>query len=253
MTTLDKRTKPVERSLRNTNSSTGGRRFSAVYLLAALGVLFLAAPFLDDLPGGDLIETLLLTAVMLCAVFAVSGRSRSWAWALVLFVPALGGKWANYFFPGSFSAVIYLGAAIVFFAFVVAHLVHFILRASRVDGNVLCAGLSGYLLLGLLWMPAYLIVARLNLSAFNLSSGSATGPGLDRFSAFYFSFMTLCTVGYGDVTPASKVARMLAITEAVAGLFYVAVLISRLVALYSTAPPVVSADDSPSALTPPKP
>ena len=57
---------------------------------------------------------------------------------------------------------------------------------------------------------------------------------LGGFNAFYFSFMTLCTVGYGDITPVSRPARMLAVTEAVVGLFYVAVLISRLVAVYST-------------------
>ena len=49
-----------------------------------------------------------------------------------------------------------------------------------------------------------------------------------------FSFITLSTVGYGDITPVSKVARMLAATEAMTGLLYVAVLIARLVGLYST-------------------
>jgi voltage-gated potassium channel len=59
---------------------------------------------------------------------------------------------------------------------------------------------------------------------------------MDGFTAFYFSFATLTTVGYGDIAPVSSVARMLAVMEAVTGLFYVAVLISRLVALYSTQP-----------------
>jgi hypothetical protein len=57
---------------------------------------------------------------------------------------------------------------------------------------------------------------------------------MEGFNAFYFSFITLSTVGFGDITPVSKVARTLAAMEAITGLFYVAVLISRLVALYST-------------------
>ncbi len=52
------------------------------------------------------------------------------------------------------------------------------------------------------------------------------------FNAFYFSFITLSTVGYGDITPASRIARWLAAMEAITGSLYVAVLIARLVALY---------------------
>ena len=51
--------------------------------------------------------------------------------------------------------------------------------------------------------------------------------------AFYFSFITLSTVGYGDITPVSRIARWLAAMEAMTGLLYVAVLIARLVSLYS--------------------
>jgi len=56
--------------------------------------------------------------------------------------------------------------------------------------------------------------------------------------------MTLCTVGYGDITPVSKGARMLAVLKAIAGLFYVAVLISRLVAIYSSNQPTLPEGDS---------
>ena len=54
------------------------------------------------------------------------------------------------------------------------------------------------------------------------------------FNGLYFSFITLSTVGYGDITPVSKVARMLAAMEAITGLLYVAVLIARLVAIQAT-------------------
>ena len=62
------------------------------------------------------------------------------------------------------------------------------------------------------------------------------------FNAFYFSFSTLTTVGFGDITPLSKVARTLAVMEAVTGTLYLAILISRLVGMYS-----------PSARTPTSP
>jgi voltage-gated potassium channel len=212
-------------------------RFSAVGLLIALALLLFSSPFVEDLPYGDSIEAALLTLVMVSAVVAVGGTGRILVIALLLVAPALAAKWLHHLRPDLISPLFHIITAIAFFVFVVAHLLRFILRAARVDTNVLCAGLSGYLLLGLLWAPAYVLVARINPGAFVLSAGSDAGATMDGFHAFYFSFITLCTVGYGDVTPVSKVARMLAVAEAIAGLFYVAVLISRLVAIYSSSPP----------------
>ena len=209
-------------------------RFSAIELLVALGLLFVTSPFIEDLPRGDLIEAVLLTLVMVFAVLAVGGRRRTLIIALVLFTPALAGKWINHVRPDLLPPPVFLVPTVIFFGFVVGHLLRFIVRAPRVDSNVLCAGIAGFLMLGLLWVPAYLLVARLNPGAFSLPAGSGAGTTMDGFSAFYFSFITLCTVGYGDLTPVSRAARMLAVTEAITGLFYMAVLISRLVSMYSS-------------------
>ncbi len=216
-------------------------RYSAVELLVALGLLILTGPFVQDLPNGDLVEAVLLSLVMISAVFAVGGRRRSLIVALVLLVPTLAGKWINHLHPDLLHPAIFLASAVCFFGFVVARLLVFIVRAPRVDANVLSAGVAGFLLLGVVWTTMYLTVARLNPGAFNLPTAPGAPATLDPFSAFYFSFITLCTVGYGDITPVSKVARMLAVTEAITGLFYMAVLISRLVSIYSSAPPAAAA------------
>jgi voltage-gated potassium channel len=208
-------------------------RYSAVELLIALLLLIISAPLVQVLPGADLVEPVLVTLVMFSAVLAIGGQVRTLAIALLLVIPALIARWVHHFKPGEISPLVYLVPATLFFGFVVFHLVRFILRASKVDANVLCAGLSGYLLLGLLWTPLYLAAYRWNPAAFSLPAGST----LDGFSALYFSIITLSTVGYGDIAPLGRTVRMLAMIEAVIGLFYVAVIISRLVALYSTPPP----------------
>jgi hypothetical protein len=210
---------------------TGVTRYSTIKLLIALGLLFIATPFIEDLPNGDLIAAVLLTLVMISSVLAVGGRRRTLLIALVLVLPALLGKWFNHVWPDLISPAIFLSATVIFFVFVVIHLLRFIVLAPEVDVEVLCAGVAGFLMLGLLWMPVYLLIARLNPNAFSVPAQST----LDGFSAFYFSFMTLCTVGYGDVTPVTKLARMLAVIEAITGLFYMAVLVSRLVSMYSSA------------------
>jgi hypothetical protein len=56
-------------------------------------------------------------------------------------------------------------------------------------------------------------------------------------TALYFSYISLTTVGYGDITPVSNVARMLSAAEAMTGTLFMAVLISRLVSMYSSQSP----------------
>ena len=215
----------------------GAFRYSAIELLGSLVLLFMAAPFLEDIPNGDLVEVVLISLVMVLAVLAVGGRRRVFAIALLLVIPALAAKWTNHVWPRVAPPEIYLAASAAFFLYVIVNLLRFILRAPRVDANVLCAGVSGYLLLGLLWIPAYLLVARVTPAAFAISPAPGVDPVMHGFNGFYFSFITLTTVGYGDITPVSKVARMLAVMEAIAGVFYLAVLISRLVSVYSSAQP----------------
>jgi len=116
----------------------------------------------------------------------------------------------------------------------VANLLRFVLRAPSVNTEVLCASISAYLMLGLLWTVAYWLVAQLNPNAFAFNTATATKETMAGFNAFYFSFITLSTVGYGDITPVSRIARWLAATEAMTGLLYITVLLARLVSLYST-------------------
>src|SRR6185436_9403775 len=166
-------------------------RYSAVELLVTLGLLFIVSPLVEDLPRGDLIEAVLLTLVMVFAVVAVGGRRKVLVTAIVLFLLAAAGKWTNHLRPDLLHPAVFLVTAVLFFAFVIVQLVAFVVRAPRVDANVLCAGVSGFLMLGLLWAPAYLTVARLNPAAFTLPSTPGTPPTMDGFTAFYYSFMTL--------------------------------------------------------------
>ena len=189
---------------------------------------------MEILPYGGLIESVLMTLVMVSAVLATGGKRWTFAVTVALVTPALAGKWLNYLAPGSVLTPVFLVATAVFFAFVVVQLLRFILRAPRVDANVLCAGLAGYLMLGLLWVPAYVLTAYLTPGAFVFTAVFRDSGAMEGFNAVYFSFITLCTVGYGDVAPASHVARMLVVIETISGLFYMAVLVSRLVAVYST-------------------
>jgi hypothetical protein len=204
-----------------------------VQLLIALALFIFFAPFVEEIKGGDLIVSILLSLVLISAVLAVASRRSTLIIALLLLIPALVGRWINYFRPDLVPPAVFLPAGLALIAFVVANLLRFVFRAPSVNADVLCASISAYLMLGLIWTMAYWLVDQLTPGAFSFNTTSGTKETMAGLNAFYFSFITLSTVGYGDITPVSKVARMLAATEATTGLLYVAVLISRLVSLYS--------------------
>ena len=209
------------------------RRFTSVQLLVALTLLFFFFPFVEEVEGGDIIVSILLSLVLLCAVLAVADRKGALVIAIALAIPAIAGRWISHFRPDLVPPPVFLTAGLVLIAFVVANLLRFVLRAPSVNMDVLCASISAYLMLGLLWTVAYWLVDQLTPGAFAFNTNEGR-QSIGGFNAFYFSFITLSTVGYGDITPVSKVARMLAAMEAMTGLLYVAVLIARLVAIYSS-------------------
>jgi hypothetical protein len=214
---------------------TGVLRFSGVQFLSALILMIVTGPLIDEVEYGILIESVLITLVLFSALLAIGGRLSTLILGTVLVIPALAGKWVNYFRPDLAPPEIFLGASVLFTGYVVVHLFGFILRAPRVTMEVLCTAVANYLMLGLLWAFGYTLVAGVNPDAFVVTYGVASVGHLMRgVNSFYFSFSTLCTIGYGDIVPVSGVARMLAILEAVVGMFYMTMMIARLVALYSS-------------------
>jgi hypothetical protein len=99
--------------------------------------------------------------------------------------------------------------------------------ATQVDAEHLYAALSAYLLAGIFFGLFYFALDQ-------IEPGTFSGSGeFSRMSAFYFSFVTLATLGYGDIVPRTDVARGLAMVEGVGGQLFLAVMVARLVSLYT--------------------
>jgi voltage-gated potassium channel len=196
------------------------------FLLAALLLQMMTVPFF----GGELRPSPLLniiySVVLACGVWAASG-SRSGLWvALTIGVPALSLRWAEQFLP--VLEVPALIAALVFVSFVTWQLAKAAARQRTVTADTVCAGLCVYLLAGLAWTYGYALA--------QVSDPGALAPGPDALETrdlFYFSFVTLTTLGFGDFVPTSPAARMLVTMEAIFGQLFVAVFIARLVGLHS--------------------
>jgi ion channel len=216
---------------------TGGlRELGRAYMRQRYTILFytllltmVAAPVFDALEfPGDLIE-LLLAANLLAAVLPVSaGKGRSVLLALMVLVWLARSVIAWLDHP-ALSAMT-LGIWTVIGLLAAAGALRFAMRAVSVDAEHLYAALSAYLLAGIFFGLFYWVLEQSWPGTF------AFAGKFSRMSALYFSFVTLATLGYGDIVPRTDVARGLAIVEGVGGQLFLAVLVARLVSLYGRGP-----------------
>jgi hypothetical protein len=202
------------------------RRHRFAWLFVSLLITLAAGPTLEVLaPDYNPLQVLL--AVNLIAALASVMRERPMRLPLLLgsgFLVARVVR-AALGLPGmlAFSETLW----VIGIALVMATAVRHALRAGVVDRERLLAALDAYLLAGLLFAVGYALLDRVWPGSF----GAASPLGVGR--AIYFSFVTLATLGYGDIVPASEPARGLALLEGISGNLYLTVLVARLVGLYT--------------------
>lgn len=218
------------------------RQYRFTSLLVALLLLMLLVPSARHLTSAafpiisSVFVTVLFSAVLLSAVFAVCTRrktvllARSGA-ALVIVVAAANALWERPFLLITENVL-----AIGFLVYVLVLLLRFLFRDQQVTFETIAASLCGYLLIGLLWASIYTLLQTSDASAFSFpdtAERKTLGFGGEGTAvALYFSYVTLTTLGFGDIVPLSPFARMACTVEAITGQLYLTVLVARLVGLH---------------------
>lgn len=151
---------------------------------------------------------------------------------IALFGAGLVAHWWMIIASSPVSVAAGISAEIVFFCFVAVILLFHVFGHERVTSDTIAGSICVYLLIGIIWTFAYQAIYFFDHSAFrNVATGSLSPAA--TVDLVYYSFSTLTTLGYGDITPLSKPARMFAVTEAMVGQIYLTVLVARLVGLYA--------------------
>ena len=201
-----------------------------IILLVCLLALIIIFPLFRD--RNSLVRDLLLTAIFFSGIFSLDFSTQSLKILLPLGTLTASTTWIGYFFKND---VVYVAENISTFLFLVAIVVlmiRHIARSRKVSPTIILSSINGYLLLGLL-SAVLLAISDLVHHYTVSSSGQAIhfpGQSVPQFNDYlYFSFVTLSTLGYGDVTPASHLARSMVILIAVTGQLYMTILIAMLV------------------------
>ncbi len=199
------------------------------YFTLSLVTLLLASALVDYVPdglGGLALRLLVLATIAIAYLSLDFGRRWRRMVALMglaLFIINLLNE--NDTLPA--LPVVNLVIWLAFFVAAAAFAARQVLLSGRVNSNTLVGSMAIYLLLGLIWATLYLIVLEFIPSAFN---GIEYRHWAENFStAIYFSYVTLTSLGYGDITPASEVSRTLAYCESICGTFYLAIVVASLI------------------------
>jgi hypothetical protein len=202
-------------------------------LLLFLLLIFVASPFVVPYYYGPTILNIIAAAVLLSATYAVSRRRSFFIFAISVSVFSIAMTFWLAAAPTFWLVIISHGALVVLLSFFAVAILSYVLGSGKVTWDKIYGAVCAYLLFGYAWAFAYSVIEEVQPGSFiSLSSPAPHDLVSSVMQLRYFSFVTLATVGYGDIVPHTPTARTMALLEAILGQFYLVALVGRLVGLH---------------------
>jgi len=201
---------------------------SGLILLVSLLILLLVSPFAAEGRRGESIFVLALYGAFAAATIELSQKKSLRLPSMTLAVCSFSVTLVAIYHPIRILWIAAWTLMALFFGYVSVILFMHLGRPGRITRGRL------YFLLGVFYFAVFNCVDSIHPGSF-AEAGLLAATGMTRASHLYFSFVTLTTLGYGDIVPATPLARMLAVLEAATGVLYVAITVARLVAAYQRA------------------
>ncbi len=228
------RPRPDDRSAAPARTGAVRSPHRFVHLLAAQLGLILVYPFVVEDRPMPAVAACFLLAIFVATLWVVAGDRRIRIVATLLVIPTVVGNLLSAAAPDRYPLLPAVAFGTVFLGFMTVVIFRGVVQSPAVTTETLYGAVTAYMLLGITWAQGYLLVEMLHPGAFRSASaadGRVVPPDLT-----FLSFITLTSVGYGDIVPVSRHARALAILEAVAGQMYLAVFVARLVGMHGQHP-----------------
>ena len=201
-------------------------------LLIALLIFVIGIPVASDLDLISLQMSRILGAFSLLAVgvWSLRGAGRLYSAGMLVAITGIVLSILSIVRASDMLHVITLLAIFVFLLLATFNAFRQIAVGNDISPNRIVGAVCVYLLLGVMWSIAYTVLEYMQPGSFKgLTELVSPTSDLDWI---YFSFVTITTLGYGDITPLTQTARSLAVAEAIVGQFYIAVLVAGLVSAY---------------------
>lgn len=197
-------------------------------LLVALIADILLTPIIIASGSGVVVARIFMTAVLASALLAVGTHGTS----VIAFLIALGAMLFSALWTSPAAITVDLVLRLLFVGYVAGHILLQVLKREEVTLDTIAGAACVFMLLGLLWATSYLLLEHARPGSFNIPDSWRLPGGELAPALVYFSYATLTTVGYGDITAAGPAAGGMAVIEAVVGQLFLTVMIARLVGLH---------------------
>ncbi len=193
----------------------------------------IAYPFFEGAADKGMAISVLSSLTIFAAIFAAGVRKEQLGFALVLGGFSFWGIWYVIFIePRYYLAMISVTSQLAFYVYVIALILINLFRTKQVTSNTIYGAASVYMLIGFSFAILYIFMESFWAGSFFIDKAHSQGEPLDFPDFVYFSFTTLTTLGYGDITPVLSHARSATSLQAILGVLYIAILISRFVSIY---------------------
>ena len=179
-----------------------------------------------------LMKNILFTAIIFFGTFSLDFVKRAQKILIVCGAIPILLNWIDHFFASDVLDLVFSFSFFFYNLFIVVFMVRHIAKSEKVNVTIIINSINGYLLLGILGAVLLAMVEILQKLIYHLDTGAINfaGETAQGFHDFlYFGFITLTTLGYGDVTPVSPLAKSLTIVIAISGQLYLTILVAMLV------------------------
>ncbi len=201
------------------------KEYKMFNFMCSLVILLTLSALLEAYQYAHLILNALSTLVIIAGVYAASTNKKAIVMLLILALPWFFSEW---FFMTAKSVF----AGFFFFLYVILILFDMIIKSKDITENTLYGAVCIYLLLGLLWASIYGLIEEIIPGA--IFTVEHTNQHLTPNELIYFSYTTLTTLGYGDITSITPIGRIMSVLEAITGQLFIAFMVARLVGIYSS-------------------
>jgi voltage-gated potassium channel len=205
------------------------KTYHFIWLTLSLGAMFLTSALARDLPDNQSINIVQFSSIILMFISLKSlRRDRAWltGWiALIAFTLLL--VMARSITDVHYFGYVYLALLLAFYISAAWLVGSQVLLTGSVDGNKIIGSIALYFLLGMTWAVLYTMLLEIAPSAMNGVEAASWTDNL--FIMSYFSFVTLTTLGFGEISPATPTAQALVALEAITGMFYLAIVVASLI------------------------
>ena len=186
-----------------------------------------------------LMRDVIFTAIILSGTYSLEFAKKTRNILIISGIVTIVLTWFYYFFAKDILGLVSFLSFFSFNMFITVFMIRHIAKSQKVTLTIIVNSINGYLLIGILGAVLLAIAETTQRFFFHINTGAINFAG-DAAAGFhdylYFSFVTLTTLGYGDITPVSALAKSLTVVIAISGQLYLTILIALLVGKYLSNP-----------------